>query len=60
MKTSYGAAPADIMTAIELIGNKTLPHLTEMITHRLPLEEAGLGFKLVAEAKDSIKVVIKP
>jgi L-iditol 2-dehydrogenase len=35
-------------------------HLREMITHRLPLKETGLGFKLVAEAKDSIKVIIEP
>jgi L-iditol 2-dehydrogenase len=31
-----------------------------MITHRLPLAEAGRGFKLVAEAKESIKVIIEP
>jgi len=60
MKTSYGASPADILTAIELIKNKNLPYLSEMITHRLPLEKTGLGFKLVAEAKDSIKVLINP
>jgi L-iditol 2-dehydrogenase len=31
-----------------------------MITHRLPLAETSLGFQLVAEAKDSIKVIIEP
>jgi L-iditol 2-dehydrogenase len=31
-----------------------------MITHRLALAEAGLGFRLVAEAGDSIKVIIEP
>jgi L-iditol 2-dehydrogenase len=31
-----------------------------MITHRLPLAETGVGFKLVAEAKESIKVIIEP
>jgi L-iditol 2-dehydrogenase len=31
-----------------------------MITHRLPLAEAGRGFQLVAEATDSIKVIIEP
>jgi L-iditol 2-dehydrogenase len=31
-----------------------------MITHRLGLAETGLGFKLVAGARDSIKVVIEP
>jgi L-iditol 2-dehydrogenase len=31
-----------------------------MITHRLPLSETGKGFKLVAEARESIKVIIEP
>jgi L-iditol 2-dehydrogenase len=31
-----------------------------MITHRLSLAETGLGFQLVSEAKDSIKVIIEP
>jgi hypothetical protein len=31
-----------------------------MITHRLGLAEAGLGFQLVTQAQSSIKVVIEP
>jgi L-iditol 2-dehydrogenase len=31
-----------------------------MITHRLGLGETGVGFRLVAEARDSIKVIIEP
>ena len=56
---TYGGAPADIVQAIELIKTHRLP-LKEMITHRLSLDEAGLGFKLVMEAQDSKKVVIEP
>ncbi|MBM4309213.1 MAG: zinc-binding dehydrogenase [Deltaproteobacteria bacterium] len=56
---TYGGAPADILQAIELIKTHHLP-LKEMITHRLPLAETGLGFKFVMEAQDSIKVVIEP
>jgi L-iditol 2-dehydrogenase len=56
---TYGGSPFDIMTAIELIRSHRLP-LREMITHRLPLAETGVGFKLVAEAKESIKVIIEP
>jgi L-iditol 2-dehydrogenase len=56
---TYGGSPLDIMTAIELIRSHRLP-LREMITHRLPLAETGVGFKLVAEAKESIKVIIEP
>jgi L-iditol 2-dehydrogenase len=57
--STYGGSPFDITTAIELIRAQRLP-LREMITHRLPLKEIGLGFQLVAEAKDSIKVIIEP
>jgi L-iditol 2-dehydrogenase len=31
-----------------------------MITHRLPLSRTGEGFRLVAEAGDSLKVIIYP
>jgi L-iditol 2-dehydrogenase len=57
--SAYGGSPFDITTAIELIRAQRLP-LREMITHRLPLEKTGLGFQLVTEAKDSIKVIIEP
>ncbi len=56
---TYGGSPFDITNAIELIRAQRLP-LREMITHRLPLKETGLGFQLVTEAKDSIKVIIEP
>ena len=56
---TYGGSPFDITNAIELIRAQRLP-LREMITHRLPLKETALGFQLVAEAKDSIKVIIEP
>jgi L-iditol 2-dehydrogenase len=56
---TYGGSPLDLLQAIELIKARRLP-LREMITHRLPLAETGLGFKLVAEAKESIKVIIEP
>ena len=57
--STYGGSPFDITTAIELIKTQRLP-LLEMITHRLPLAETGLGFHLVSEAKDSIKVIVDP
>jgi len=34
--------------------------VAEMVTHRLPLAEAGLGFQLTASGQDSIKVIIAP
>ncbi len=59
LTTSYAGSPADYQTALELIRAGTIP-VKEMITHRLPLGEAGRGFQLVAEGKDSIKVIIEP
>ena len=56
---SYGAAPLDCVQAIELIRTGRVP-VSKMITHRLPLEQTALGFKLVAEAKECIKVIIEP
>ena len=57
--TTYGNAPLDAAVAIELIRTRRLP-LSRMITHRLPLRDAALGFRLVAEGAESMKIIIKP
>lgn len=59
LTSSYGAGPKDCQQALGLIASGKLK-LKEMITHRLRLDEIGLGFKLVAEAKESIKVIVYP
>jgi len=59
LMSTYGGSPLDITNVIELIRAKRLP-LRDMVTHRLPLKDTGLGFQLVAEAKDSIKVIVEP
>ena len=59
LMSTYGGSPLDITNAIELIRAQRLP-LREMITHRFPLAETGIGFRLVTEAKESIKVIIDP
>jgi len=51
---SYGSSPRDTVAAIELIRAGRIP-VKKMITHQLSLAEIGLGFKLVEEAKESIK-----
>lgn len=56
---SYACSPLDISIAIDLIRAGRFP-VEEIITHRLPLEECGVGVKLVADAGDSMKVIIKP
>ncbi len=59
MASSYGGAPQDIRAAIELLrGGKV--RVDDLITHRLPLEQAGEGFRLVSTAQDSIKVILRP
>ncbi|MDD4909606.1 MAG: alcohol dehydrogenase catalytic domain-containing protein [Candidatus Omnitrophica bacterium] len=57
--SSYGAAPVDLEEALELIRNGRV-RVKDMITHCLPLEEIKEGFRLVSQAKDSLKVVLKP
>jgi len=59
LTTSYAGSPADYTAALELIRARRV-HIGKMITHRLGLAEAGLGFQLVAEAQNSIKVIIEP
>ncbi|HLB27754.1 MAG TPA: zinc-binding dehydrogenase, partial [Dehalococcoidales bacterium] len=59
LTTSYAGSPGDYQTALELIRAGNLP-VDEMISHVLPLAEVGKGFQLVAEAKDSLKVIIEP
>lgn len=59
LMTSYGASPGDLEEALRLISSRKVV-VDDMITHRLGLAETSLGFKLVAEAKESIKVIIEP
>jgi len=59
LTTSYAGSPADHETALRLI-RAGVVNVKDMITHRLSLEETGLGFQLVARAQDSIKVIIEP
>ena len=59
LTSSYGGSPADYAAALELIGSGRI-HVRDMITHRLGLAETGLGFQLVAQAQDSLKVIIEP
>ena len=59
LTSSYAGSPADHMTAVDLIRAGGV-NVRDMISHRLSLAEAGLGFKLVAEAGESMKVVIEP
>jgi L-iditol 2-dehydrogenase len=59
LTTSYAGSPADYTAALDLIKSGRLP-VTDMITARLGLGETGRGFKLVAAAGESLKVIIFP
>ena len=59
LRTSYGAAPADLATALGLIARRRVA-VADMVTHRLPLDDIVRGFALVAEADRSVKVVVEP
>jgi L-iditol 2-dehydrogenase len=57
--TTYAASPADLSAALELI-RSDLVKVRDMVTHKLSLSEAGMGFRMVAEAGRSLKVVVEP
>lgn len=57
--SSYGAAPADLAAALELIAHKKI-NVKDTITQTLPLQKIQAAFKIVAEAQESLKVVLEP
>ncbi|KYK31835.1 MAG: alcohol dehydrogenase [Thermoplasmatales archaeon SG8-52-3] len=59
MVSTYAGAPRDIKEAIELIKTKKVT-VNDLITHRFSLKEAEKGFKLTAQASNSIKIIIEP
>jgi len=59
MKTSYGAAPADLEDSLKVLAAGRL-NIKDMITHKLDLREAQEGFRLMAEAGQSLKVILAP
>jgi len=56
---SYASPPYDTQVALDLIASGRVA-VTDMVSHRLGLGEAATGFRLVAEARESIKVIIEP
>ncbi len=59
LTTSYAGSPADHIAAMELIRAGRMD-VGKMITDRLSLSETSKGFQLVAEAQESIKVIVEP
>jgi len=59
IRTSYGAAPRDLEESLQILAQKQI-NVEDMITHRLSIREIAEGFRLVAEAGKSLKVIIEP
>ena len=59
MFSTYAGAPNDIIEAIKILKNKEI-NVSDMITHILAMDKTPEGFKLVADAHKSIKVIIYP
>ncbi len=59
MRTSYGAAPSDLEDSLRVLATGQL-NVRDMITHRLSLSEVQEGFRLMAEAGQSLKVILEP
>jgi len=57
--TSYGAAPEDLQDSYLRILSKSVKVLG-LITHTLPFSKALEAFRIVCEAKDSLKVILEP
>jgi L-iditol 2-dehydrogenase len=59
IKTSYGAAPNDVKESLALLSEKKI-EVNDIITHRLGLGQTAEGFRLMAEADKSLKIIILP
>jgi L-iditol 2-dehydrogenase len=59
LKTSYGAAPRDLEESLAVLAQKKL-NVVDMITHRFSIQQAAEGFRLMADAGESLKVIIEP
>lgn len=57
--SSYGAAPEDLKNSLRWIAEGKIP-VKDMITCQLPLDRIQEGFRLVTEAKQTLKVVLIP
>lgn len=59
MFSTYAGAGKDITEAIDLLSSKKID-VNDMITHKLPMDKTPEGFRIVSEAKKSMKVIIEP
>lgn len=56
---TYASPPAETLKALDLIASGSVT-VEDMVTHRLPLDEAQRGFTLTARPEESLKIIIEP
>jgi L-iditol 2-dehydrogenase len=59
IKTCYGAAPLDNMSALELIANGTVK-VDDMITHRFGIDRIQQAFETGSAPDSCLKVIVEP
>ena len=59
VRTAYGAGPADLQMALDLIATGRVP-VDDLVTQHLSLDDIARGFGLVCDACDSVKVIVEP
>lgn len=59
LTSSYAGTQEDYAKALELISLKKIK-VADLITHYYSLDDINTAFKTVTQAKDSLKVIIKP
>ena len=59
VRTAYGAAPADLRMALDLIATERV-RVDDFVTQRLSLDDIVKGFGLVCDGIESVKVIIEP
>ena len=58
-KLKKAGLKAQTIRLLKILEQKTV-NVSDMITHRLDIREAAEGFRLVAKAGKSLKVIIEP
>lgn len=59
IKTSYGASQKDLEESLKILAQKKI-NVTDMITHKLSLQDISAGFRLMSETGKSLKIIIEP
>jgi L-iditol 2-dehydrogenase len=59
MTASYAASPADLRQSLALLSSGRVS-VRPLVTHRFPLAGVGEAFRLVAEAREGLKIVVRP